>query len=461
MTVIATAVVSVPLAAAAVFTAVYLRADAMRVENSHARISVLCATGRLTAEVVGDLKFGERCEAGGHDLRSETARIGDIVVPGVADADKVVRCDAHYSSSAEIPELSLWPFTDPATVRFTHVTDTGERFPARPSTALGRELRANRAQVQATLNQRILLLVIGAAALTALFGAVVWVATGRVLRPVEAIRREVAHITEHDLSRRVPVPRARTEFARLATTLNTTLDRLQTAIEDNRRFVADASHELRSPIAALRAELEIATAHPDQADWRRVVDSALQDTYRLQQLATDLLLLARLDTPPPVPDEPVDLTALVRDHTANTRSGHVLVTTELPDHPLPVPGHAALLTRLLGNLLDNALRHATTTVTVRLAQEGDQARLDVLDDGPGIPAHQREHVFRRFTRLDEARARDDGGTGLGLAIARRIATTHHGTLTAQDHDRGGWFTAHLPLRPIAGNLTTAPGPEGV
>ncbi|CAL9446838.1 Adaptive-response sensory-kinase SasA [Actinosynnema sp. ALI-1.44] len=445
VTVVATVVVAVPLAAMAVFAAVFLRAEAMRFDNSPAKFSVVCVAGRLTADVVGDIAFGERCEGNGHDTAIPATRIGDVVVPGVADADKVVRCEAHYSSSAEIPELSLWPFTDPDSVAFTHVTDTGDRYPAMATTPLGRLQRASLARAQTTLNERVLLLVGGAAALTGLFGAVVWSATGRVLRPVEAIRREVAHITEHDLTRRVPVPRARTEFARLATTLNATLDRLQAAIEDNRRFVADASHELRSPIAALRAELEIATAHPDLADWRRVVDSALEDTYRLQQLSTDLLLLARLDAPPPAPAEPVDFTAVVR--SALPRSDRVQVVADLPDDPLPVAGRPALLARLLGNLLDNALRHAATTVTVRLAREGDRARLDVLDDGPGIPADQREHVFRRFTRLDEARARDDGGTGLGLPIARRIAAAHHGTLVAREHEEGAWFTAHLPLRP--------------
>ncbi|WP_053721286.1 histidine kinase dimerization/phospho-acceptor domain-containing protein [Saccharothrix sp. NRRL B-16348] len=140
--------------------------------------------------------------------------------------------------------------------------------------------------------------------LIGLFAVVAWTATGRVLRPVEAIRRRMADITKHDLTGRVPVPRARNEIARLATTVNATLGRLEAAVEENRWFVADASHELRSPIAALRAELEIATTHPALADWPAVVDAALADTERLQHLATDLLLLARLDHTPSRPPAP-------------------------------------------------------------------------------------------------------------------------------------------------------------
>ncbi|XVS61810.1 sensor histidine kinase [Actinosynnema sp. CA-299493] len=308
------------------------------------------------------------------------------------------------------------------------------------------ELRARLSESQRTLNNQILLLTLGAIALISLFGGVVWLAMGWVLRPVEAIRREMADITEHDLTRRVPVPLARNEIADLAATVNATLDRLEAAAEDNRRFVADASHELRSPIAALRAELEIATIHPDLADWPAVVDAALADTERLQHLATDLLLLARLDhTPVTTGHEAiVDFTNLVSEHTSRRRSQHTL-TTDLPRHPALVRGSLPLLDRLLGNLLDNAERHATSTITVRLTTIDDEAVLEVTDDGPGIPTDDHEHIFDRFTRLDHARTRDTGGTGLGLPIARRIATTHHGTLHASDHPTGARLTTAIPL----------------
>ncbi|QFZ24648.1 HAMP domain-containing histidine kinase [Saccharothrix syringae] len=351
----------------------------------------------------------------------------------------IMRADASHRSVDVVPDLSLWPLSDPAetSYRLQHLygaDGTAEELGFRvPRERIG--------AMQERLNSTVLALAGLGALMACLIAAVVWFATGLVLRPVEAIRREVADITERDLSRRVPVPRARNEIAELARTVNATLDRLEVAVEDNRRFVADASHELRSPIAALRAELEIATAHPGQADWPAVVDAALADTHRLQHLATDLLLLARLDHTTGH-DDTIDLTELVDDHTTRRRTHHTL-TTELPDHPVPVRGSHALLDRLLGNLLDNAERHATTAITVRLTSSS-QAVLEVHDDGPGIPPEDRERIFDRFTRLDDARTRDTGGTGLGLPIARRIAANHHGTLHAEGGP-GARLVARIPL----------------
>ncbi|PWK81130.1 signal transduction histidine kinase [Lentzea atacamensis] len=236
------------------------------------------------------------------------------------------------------------------------------------------------------------------------------------------------------------MPSSDNEIARLGATLNETLDRMHRTVEDTRRFVADASHELRSPLAALRAELEIALSHPHLADWPTVVKAALEDTERLQELTTDLLLLARLDADALDKQDTVDLTAVVRREV----SRRAMVTLEADDHVL-VPGRRAQLSRLLGNLLDNAERHAGTEVMVRL-RGGSSATLEVIDDGPGIPEADRERVFDRFTRLDEARTRAAGGAGLGLAIARRIATRHHGTLEATDAEgfRGIRFLATIP-----------------
>ncbi|WP_346134893.1 HAMP domain-containing sensor histidine kinase [Lentzea roselyniae] len=247
-------------------------------------------------------------------------------------------------------------------------------------------------------------------------------------------------MNEHNLTRRVPVPSSDNEIARLGATLNETLDRMHRTVEDTRRFVADASHELRSPLAALRAELEIALSHPHLADWPTVVKAALEDTERLQELTTDLLLLARLDADALDKQDTVDLTAVVRREV----SRRAMVTLEADDHVL-VPGRRAQLSRLLGNLLDNAERHAGTEVMVRL-RGGSSATLEVIDDGPCIPEADRERVFDRFTRLDEARTRAAGGAGLGLAIARRIATRHHGTLEATDAEgfRGIRFLATIP-----------------
>ncbi|MFJ6673117.1 sensor histidine kinase [Actinosynnema sp. NPDC091369] len=454
VTVVATAVVAVPLLGIAAVAGVFLRDQAMRFETAPTRITVICLAGSLstdaggaaTRRTAGTVSLGEECAGGEHEVAITSRPIGEHAVPGLADSDRVVFLEARYNSVAHVPELSLWPFTDPLTITTRQVLDTGETGPGRPVASLAAPLRDGLVAAQATLNLRVSALVGGALLLTALFALVVWSATGRVLRPVEAIRRELADITGHDLARRVPVPGTRHEIARLAGTVNATLDRLQAAVEENRRFVADASHELRGPIAALRAELEIAHAHPELTDWRAVVDGALQDTYRLHHLAGDLLMLARLDhAPAPASDDVVDLAELVRAETARRRGDHAL-TVDV-DGVVPVRGSRALLARLLGNLLDNAERHATGRVSVRLAAHGGVAWLDVVDDGPGIPPEDRERVFERFTRLDDARTRDIGGTGLGLPIARRIAELHHGELVVSDapeHD-GARLTATLPV----------------
>lgn len=271
---------------------------------------------------------------------------------------------------------------------------------------------------------------------------------GRVLRPVEAIRAEFAEISAHRLDRRVPVPFAGNEIARLAGTMNTTLDRLQTAVDRQRQFTADAAHELRTPLACLRTELELALNRPDTADWAQVVRDTHGDAMRLQDLTENLLLLARLDAEDTDrrPDGSVDLTDIVREETARRRLHGLTIDVHTERGPLTVRGRPALLARILGNLLDNAERYASSTITVRLSHDiaHHEAVLDVQDDGPGIPPEDHQLIFERFTRLDDARARDTGGAGLGLAIAQRIATAHHGTLEITPSACGAHFTLRLP-----------------
>lgn len=304
---------------------------------------------------------------------------------------------------------------------------------------------------QAQLNALMWKMAWSALGLTLLTGASTWFAVGRVLRPVEAIRAEFAKLTAHHLDRRVPVPRAGNEIARLAETMNATLDRLQTAVDQQRQFVADASHELRTPLACLRTELELALHRTEAADWPQVVHDAHEDTKRLQDLTEDLLLLARLDanhTDRQPERSVVDLTDLVRDETARRRPPRDLsINVHTEPGPVTVQGHPLLLARVLGNLLDNAERHANSTITVRLTHDpdGGEAVLDVQDDGPGIPLKDHQRVFERFTRLDDARTRDAGGSGLGLAIAHRITTAHHGTLTITPSTHGA-HSAHFTLR---------------
>ncbi|KOT93235.1 hypothetical protein ADK86_19500 [Streptomyces sp. NRRL F-5755] len=292
-----------------------------------------------------------------------------------------------------------------------------------------------------------------------LITALAWTTTRRALRPVEAIRAELAEISEQHLDRRVPVPRAKDEIARMAVTTNDTLDRLQRSAEQQRRFVADASHELRSPISALRASLEISLAHPDRTDWPRATREALESAGRLQQLADDLLFLARPDDDrSDAMNKPVNLTDLARDlvtemrHTRPEGPEIVMCAHEPGGDRILVSGNAGQLRRLLRNLLDNAARHArsvvkVTTFTCTEAGAGaSTVGIEVHNDGSDIPPADRERIFERFTRLDEARSRDAGGSGLGLAIARAIAQHHGGSLTVRDTPpgTGAAFVAELP-----------------
>ncbi|AXL91025.1 two-component sensor histidine kinase [Streptomyces sp. CB09001] len=288
------------------------------------------------------------------------------------------------------------------------------------------------------VNTALTVMLIGFPLLLAVVAWVTWLVTRRALRPVEGIRREMAAITaSEDLARRVPVPGTHDEVARLATTTNETLAALEASVERQRGFVADASHELRSPIASLRTQLEVAAAHPELLD----LDGAVADTVRLQRLAADLLLLARLDAGERPADARVDLAALARE-AAEGRTG---VRVRGDEDAVSVAGSRGQLGRVLANLLDNAERHARSAVEVSVRWDGDAAVVAVADDGEGVPAADRERIFERFVRLDDARSRDDGGAGLGLAIARDVAVRHGGTLTVHDAPAGGaLFELRLP-----------------
>ncbi|MGA4951586.1 sensor histidine kinase [Streptomyces lydicamycinicus] len=281
-------------------------------------------------------------------------------------------------------------------------------------------------------------MLLGLPLLLVVVAGVTWLVTRRALRPVEGIRGEMAAITAStDLSRRVPVPSSKDEIGRLARTTNETLAALESAVERQRRFVADASHELRSPIASLRTQLEVGVAHPELLD----VPGAVEDTVRLQRLAADLLLLARLDAGERPGGARVDLAAMVREESSQRVADRVPVRTgELAN--AEVAGSRGQLGRVLGNLLDNAQRHAVASVRVAVVREGEWAVLRVEDDGPGVPESERERIFERFVRLDDARARDDGGAGLGLAIARDVAVRHGGSLAVRT---GSVFELRLPV----------------
>jgi signal transduction histidine kinase len=269
--------------------------------------------------------------------------------------------------------------------------------------------------------------------LLAVVAAVAWLLAGRALRPVEAIRSEVDEITHSTMHRRVPVPPGDDEVAHLATTMNEMLDRLEQAAVRQREFVSDASHELRSPLAAAKAQLEVALRNPDRTDWPEVAQHVLAQQDRLGTLVDDLLELARLDEgAAPRPYTDVDLDEMVLDDVAG-RTGAVNVTF-VTGHVSAgrVHGDARQLAQVVRNLVDNGVRHARSRVSLTVRQEGERVLLAVEDDGPGIRPEDRVKVFERFTRLDGARTRDAGGAGLGLALVRRIVTRHGGDVAFVD-----------------------------
>ncbi len=289
--------------------------------------------------------------------------------------------------------------------------------------------------------------------LVAVLALVAWRVVGWTLRPVEHLRRGAAEITGARTDGRLPVPSGKDEVHRLAVTLNDMLARLDAARARQRSFVADAAHELRSPLASMRTQTEVACRLGAQADWGETANGLLADLDRLGRLTDDLLLLARADEADVGTTwvaERVDLAELAGDVAAGYATARVDVTAP-SEGALWVDGAPDSLRRMVANLLDNACRHASTRVVVRVAAE-DAGRpgphgcvvLTVTDDGPGIPAADRERVFDRFTRLDDARARDDGGSGLGLAIVREVVRLHGGTVRLDDAQPGVRAEVRLP-----------------
>ncbi len=269
---------------------------------------------------------------------------------------------------------------------------------------------------------------------------VAWRVVGATLRPVEALRRGAEEITGPG---QLPVPSARDEIYRLAVTLNGMLDRLEAARQRQRAFVADAAHELRSPLTSMRTQLEVSSRIHEPAP----VDDLLLDVARLSRLVDDLLLLARADDAglPAGRREPVDVTALLTEVAGRYPNGRVPVTVSAASYrPLWTEGDPDRLGRIVTNLVDNAVRYASSSVVLAAAPESGRVLLTVTDDGPGIAPADRERVFDRFTRLDDARGRDEGGSGLGLAIARELARLHGGTVRLADAAPGVRAEIRLP-----------------
>lgn len=263
-----------------------------------------------------------------------------------------------------------------------------------------------------------------------------WAVVSRALQPVERIRAEVAAITDDRLDRRVPDPGSRDEIGRLAGTMNAMLARLERGRAQQQRFVSDASHELRSPIATLRQAAEVSQAHPDAFEPGELADTVAAESVRMQRLVEQLLVLARSDEGPARSLGEVDLDDLVLAEAARLRRRGTAVDTSAVA-AVRLHGSQVAWTQVLRNLTDNAARHASGAVALTLAEEEGRVLLRVDDDGSGVPAGERERIFDRFVRLDEARSRDSGGSGLGLAIVRDLVTAMGGEVRLGDSPAGG------------------------
>jgi signal transduction histidine kinase len=316
--------------------------------------------------------------------------------------------------------------------------------PGGPFTVLAARPTSGVADTVQTLRNTLL---IAFPLLVAVLAGIAWRVIGAALRPVEALRRGAEEITGGGGPGQLPVPESQDEIHRLAVTLNDMLARIETARARQRAFVADAAHELRSPLTNMRTQLEVAQRLGGRTDWPAVSDDLLADTERLARLVEDLLLLARSDDPAAAEAArraavPVELGELLAG--VSTRYPSPPVALRTPAAPCWVLGDPDALRRVVSNLVDNAVRHARTRVVLAARAEGRERVVAVTDDGPGIPAADRERVFDRFTRLDDARARDAGGAGLGLAIVRELVRRHGGAVRLSDAGPGLRAEVRLP-----------------
>ena len=280
--------------------------------------------------------------------------------------------------------------------------------------------------------------------LALLVGALVWALTGWALRPVEAIRAEVAELSATDLRRRVPEPAVNDEIGRLARTMNAMLKRLEASNDRQRQLVGDVSHELRNPLASLQAQLEVATAHPGAAS-QSMLEGSVVEVNRMSQLVEDLLTLARLDEGMlRLRPADVDLDDLVLVQADRLRAQGKVDVSVKGVSAARVRGDEAQLARVVANLSDNAQRYARSRVEFATAQRGEFYHLLVTDDGPGVPWFERERIFERFVRLDTARAHEGTGAGLGLAIVREIVRAHGGEVWVEDAQPGARVVVRLP-----------------
>lgn len=304
----------------------------------------------------------------------------------------------------------------------------------------------------------LLVFVVGIPGVLLTVGLTTWWLTGRAMRPVDQMREEVESISASNLDTRIAHPGGRDEIARLATTMNGMLDRLQSSQLAQRRFVSDASHELRSPIATVRQFAEVAESYPGQLGEQQLAELTLNEALRMQHLVESLLFLTRTDESSlNVATASLDLDDLLVAEASRVRSSTALSVDTSFLSAAQTVGSAQLLQQVVRNLVDNAIHHASTAIALSCGQQDGRVWLTVDDDGVGIPAEERERVFERFVRLDEARSRDTGGSGLGLAIVREIVLAHGGSVRIDDSPLGGArFVVFLKISSDSFSAASAP-----
>lgn len=299
--------------------------------------------------------------------------------------------------------------------------------------------------VDSTVITAVILLSLAAPVVVAVAAVATYRLVKRSLRSVDDMRARVAAISTSELSERVPIPSGRDEISALARTMNDMLDRIETGHLAQRQFVGDASHELRSPLTAIISALDVAVAHPELLTVELARETLTPEAQRMRALVEDLLLLARADERGlAFHRETTRLDEIATAEVIRLRrtAPHVV---DLVADPVEVDGDARALSRVVRNLLDNAARHATSRIDVRVSSADGTVSLAVADDGPGIPAADRQRVFDRFVRLDTSRSRGGGGSGLGLSIVAEIIAAHSGDIAISARPDGGTVvTVHLP-----------------
>lgn len=366
---------------------------------------------------------------------------GDVLTSSSSITGELAVIDARPPPGAEVSEVSSsLPISDGAPyVLIARGVSTGGT-PLVVVAALSLEPASQAREVTSRI------VMIGYLPLLVVVAAISYWLTGRALAPVHRIRRRVEDIGGDQLDQRVPVSPAHDEISALARTMNEMLDRLQDSATRRRQFVADASHELRSPVASIRAAHDVAQAHPTAMSTDELHTVVGDELDRLQVLVDDLLMLASTDARGLAPTmTSIRIDVVLRRAVDHRQGANPQVTLDL--EPISITGDEHLLSRAVRNLTDNAARHAKSNVTVSLHHEQDEAVIRVLDDGPGIAAQDHDRIFDRFIRLDASRSRDAGGSGLGLSIAREIAVAHGGSLAAVASPHGAIFELRLPCSP--------------